>query len=316
MMKKYRFFPFLFLIVLGFMITGCGKADQSSSQGDEKKSETLTITHPLGKTKVEKNPEKIVVFDFGMLDTLDLMGIEVTGVPQANIPPYLEKYKDKKYVNVGSLKEPDFEKIAEIDPDLIIISGRQSDLYEEFTKLGPTVYMGLDPSRYLDSFKENVQTLGKIFGKEAFVNDEIAKIEEKIAQVKKKAEEANKNALILLANEGKVSAFGPGSRFGLIHDVLGFKPVDPNIEVSTHGQSVSFEYILEKNPDYLFVVDRTAVVGGKTNAKDTVENELVKKTKAYQEGHIVYLDPNFWYLSGGGLVSVREMIEEVENSLP
>jgi len=134
--------------------------------------------------------------------------------------------------------------------------------------------------------------------------------------VKKKAEEANKNALILLANEGKVSAFGPGSRFGLIHDVLGFKPVDPNIEVSTHGQSVSFEYILEKNPDYLFVVDRTAVVGGKTNAKDTVENELVKKTKAYQEGHIVYLDPNFWYLSGGGLVSVREMIEEVENSLP
>jgi iron complex transport system substrate-binding protein len=169
----------------------------------------------------------------------------------------------------------------------------------------------LDTNNYIASFKENVQTVAKIFGKEDMVQEEIAAIEKQIEDVNKKVTELGKTALIVLANDGKVSAYGPGSRFGLIHDVLGFKAVDENIEASTHGQSISFEYIVEKDPDFLFVIDRTAVVGGESSAKEVIENDLVKNTKAYKEGNIVYLDPNYWYLSGGGLVSVSEMILEV-----
>src|SRR5699024_2907688 len=81
--------------------------------------------------EVDKNPEKVIVFDFGSLDTLDKLDIDVTGVPQKNVPEYLDKYEGEAYENIGALKEPDFEKIAEIDPDLIIISGRQSDVYDQ-----------------------------------------------------------------------------------------------------------------------------------------------------------------------------------------
>jgi iron complex transport system substrate-binding protein len=102
----------------------------------------------------------------------------------------------------------------------------------------------------------------------------------------------------------------------LIHEELGFTPVDENIEVSRHGQSISFEYILEKNPDYLFVIDRSAVVGNSDiNARQTIENDLVRKTDAYKNGRIVYLNPNYWYLSGGGLVSVSEMMQQILVSL-
>lgn len=34
---------------------------------------------------------------------------------------------------------------------------------------------------------------------------------------------AEEKALLVLANEGKVSAYGAGSRYGFIHDVFGFK---------------------------------------------------------------------------------------------
>src|SRR5690606_30561817 len=186
-----------------------------------------------------------------------------------------------------------------------------SELYEEFKAIAPTIYVGLDTANYIESFKENVQTVAKIFDKEDMVKEEIAAIEKQIEEVNKKVTELGKTALIVLANDGKVSAYGPGSRFGLIHDVLGFQAVDENIEASTHGQSISFEYIVEKDPDFLFVIDRTAVVGGESSAKEVIENDLVKNTKAYKEGNIVYLDPNYWYLSGGGLVSVSEMILEV-----
>lgn len=284
--------------------------DTSASENKE-----VTVTHLLGETTVKVNPEKVVVFDFGMLDSLDKLGVEVTGVPQANIPPYLSKFEDSNYENVGSLKEPDFEKIAEIEPDLIIISGRQQDSYEELTKIGPTIYMGLDTSKYIESFKDNQTTLGKIFNKEAEVEKEIAAIETSIQALHEKASSNESNGLIVLANEGNISAYGPGSRFGLIHDVFGLEAADEQIEVSTHGQNVSFEYIAEKNPDYLFVIDRGAAVGGESSAKELIENELVFDTNAYKNDNIVYLDPNFWYLSGGGLVSVSEMIKEIENGL-
>ncbi|MNN99776.1 putative ABC transporter solute-binding protein YclQ precursor [compost metagenome] len=63
----------------------------------------------------------------------------------------------------------------------------------------------------------------------------------------------------------------------------------------------------------MFVVDRGAAVDGaaKTGAKALVENELVKKTNAFKNNHIVYLDQNYWYLSGGGLESVAAMVNEV-----
>ena len=51
-------------------------------------------------------------------------------------------------------------------------------------------------------------------------------------------------------------------------------------------------------------------------AEQVLNNDLVKGTKAYQNKNIVYLDPNYWYLSGGGLVSLSEMVKEVEAALP
>lgn len=314
-MIKKRWLSIFVAFFTAILLAACGNEENASGTKTKSDREEITIKHELGETKVKKKPEKVVVFDFGVLDSLDKLGVEVAGVPQANIPSYLEKYKDSKYENVGGLMEPDFEKISEIAPDLIIISGRQADSYEKFAEIAPTVYMGIDTKNYMDSFTNNMKTLGKIFGKEKEVEKELARINEQIEAVKAKTEKANGKALIVLTTGGKVSAYGPGSRFGIIHDVLGIQPVDANIKVSPHGQSISFEYIAEKNPDYLFVVDRDAVVEGKPSAKQTIENELVKKTNAYKNNRIIYLNPNYWYLSGGGLISVTEMINEVEKGI-
>ncbi len=323
-MKK-NFLLLLLALVLTFVLAACGGQQTGGSEPAESQAEPeitedevveeepteLTFQHELGEVTVSVNPEKVVVFDFGVLDSLDKLGVEVTGLPQANIPPYLAKFEDAKYENVGSLKEPDFEKIAEINPDLIIISGRQRDLYDEFTKLGPTIYMAIDNANFMESFTQNQEVLGQIFDKEDIIAAELATINEAIAGINEKAAEVG-NALIVLANEGNISAYGPGSRFGILHDVFGVPAFDENIEISTHGMNVSFEYIVEQDPDYLFVVDRNVVVAGEAAAKDTIENELVQNTKAYQNGNIVYLDPNYWYLSGGGLVSVSEMVKAIQ----
>lgn len=310
----------ILLILTGLFaltLAACGGADDSTEAKDTEKSETeeVVVKHELGETTVEKNPETVAVFDFGSLDTLDKLDINVAAIPQQNVPTYLEKYASDEYENAGGLKEPDFEKLAEINPDLIIISGRQADLYDQLSEIAPTIYLDVDTTDYMNSFEKNVSVIGEIFEKEDEAQAELDKIQEQIDATAKKAKEADKSGLIILANDDKISAYGPSSRFGLIHDLLGVTPIDENIEASTHGMNVSFEYVTEKDPDMLYVVDRGAVVGGESSAAVIVENKLMKKTKAYQEDNIIYLNPEYWYLSGGGLESVAKMVEEVDNSL-
>jgi iron complex transport system substrate-binding protein len=312
MKKKWQ--SFILILIMAVFATACGTdSNEETSSSEVAEQETITVTHQLGETNVEKNPETVVVFDYGVLDSLDKLGVEVTALPKQSLPGYLEKYNGDQYEDAGGLKEPDFEKINELEPDLIIISGRQQEAYEELSEIGPTVYMALDTTRYMESYEENAKLLGEIFGKEAEVEAELSSVNEAIATLNEKATASGKNGLIILANEGNISAYGPGSRFGLLHDVFGVKPVDETIEASTHGQNVSFEYLVEKDPDYLFIVDRGAVVeGGQSSAKSIVENKLVENIQAVKNDNVVYLNADYWYLSGGGLISVAEMVKEIE----
>ena len=278
-------------------------------------AQVLVVNHELGKTEVPLNPQRVVVFDFGALDTLDKLGVDVLATAKLNLPPYLSKYGAAEYANVGGLTQPDLEAINELKPDLILISARQSAYYPELSRIAPTVYAGVNTSDYVESFKVNMTTLGAIFGKETEVAEALAEIDAAISRVRLKA--AGKTALVALVTGGTASTYGPGSRYVFIYDVMGFTPVDRNIVASTHGQNISWEYILIHDPDYILVIDRDAAVGnaGTSPAKQVIENALVKETKAYKNGNIVYLDPYYWYLSGGGLVSFAKMIEDIETAL-
>ncbi len=303
------------IAIMALALGACGEGKEASTDATAPVA-TVSVAHKLGTVEVKQNPERVVVFDFGALDTLEALGVDVIGLPKANIPAYLSQYKDDKYVDVGNLKEPNFEAIHAAKPDLIIISDRQAKLFDQLNEIAPTVYTNVDYSDYLPSLEKNVQTLASLFGKEAQATEALTKLEQEIAAVNEKTTAMNEKALIVLVNDGKISAYGSKSRFGFIHDVLGVKQADENISVSTHGQSVAFEYIVKTNPDYIFVIDRSAVVGNsETAAKQVIENELVQKTNAFKNSHIVYLDPNVWYLSGGGLGSAQEMVNEVKAAL-
>lgn len=301
------------MIVIISVIFGIYGVTKFAGNGVSADGEKIKITHKLGETEVTKNPSRVIVFDYGIADALNTLDVEIIGLPKSNLPSLLSKYEDGKYENVGGLKEPDMEKVYELKPDLIIMSGRLESYYEELNKIAPTIYLGVDNTDYLGSFKKNMETLGQIFDKEKEVKTQVAKVEEAIGKVNEKAEGVN--ALIALANDNAFSVYGEGSRFGIIHKEFGIEAVDKTIESSTHGQKASFEYILDKNPDYLFVIDRAAVTGGNTSAKEMFDNEIIKKTDAYKNGNIVYLDADVWYTISGGIESTQKMVDEVLEAL-
>ncbi|PAU88243.1 iron ABC transporter substrate-binding protein [Pseudomonas sp. WN033] len=277
-------------------------------------NETVTIQHSSGETEVPVNPQKAVVIDWSTLDTLQQLGVTVQGTPSNTAPELLKQYRDGDFIRAGSLFEPDLEVLQSTQPDLIITGRRAQGQYAEVAKFGPTIDVTPDPKDLLGSLERNTRLLGQIYAREAEAEALISKLEASVQELRKLTAEQG-NGLLVLTTGGRMAAFGSGTRFGMIHDVFGLPPAADNLQVGRHGHSVSFEFLLEANPDWLFVMDRDAAIGREgVAAAQLMDNELVKATTAGQKGQIVYLDPVSWYLldnSGIGVMqtSVETLIE-------
>lgn len=289
-----------------------------NAEGSKNNGGAVEVTHKLGTTALEKTPERVVVLDFGALDVLDALEVNVVGLPKSGkLPEYLSKYSADEYGNVGTVKEPDLEAINELKPDLIVMAGRMEEYYDELNGIAPTVYVESIAGEYMESFKTNLKMFGTIFNKEKSTEKIVDEVSKKVEEANKVITESGKNASIINLSGRKITAFSKVSRYSFLFNELGFKQADETLADSTHGQEVSFEYLVEKNPDYLFVVDRNSITGTETgqSTKEVIENELVKQTNAYKNGNIVYLDSVNWYTVSGGYQSTLGMADEILNAI-
>ena len=289
--------------------------DRNVNAGDEEAEPELEETT----VEVPKNPENIVVFDMASLDTIGALGGEVAGAPLESVPGYLEKYLADDAYNAGTLFEADIIEVESQQPDLIVIGGRSSALYDDLSEIAPTVDLSLRGS-YLENLERNATFLGEVLGAEDEAEAAIAEITEGIEEARAATADAG-TGLGLMVSGGELSALAPagdgsdarGARGGLIYDAFGVQPVVDDIKAATHGEPVSFEFLLETNPDTLWVVDRDAATGeaGAQAAAAVLDNDIVRQTKAAQDDRILYLDPVAWYIVFGGIDTTKIMIDDV-----
>lgn len=292
------------IVIAGFLLS------LSTPSGAE-----TEIVHQQGTRSFQSPPQRVVTFDLASLDTLDALDVPVVGVPKAFLPPYLDRYRKDDIENVGSLFEPDFEKVARMGPDLVIVASRSSPAYDLLDQIAPTIDMTVWGEGFLAQFKDRVSSLARLFDRVEPAEVRLAAIDQRIADIRQRAADAG-SALVILTNGGKLSAYGPGSRFGIIHDEFGFEPAMDDIRTAVHGDPVSFEFILQQDPEWLFVVDRDSVVGaGASSARATLDNELIHQTRAFRNDRIVYLDTLQWYLIANGLRSVETMLDDVLSAI-
>ena len=71
-----------------------------------------------------------------------------------------------------------------------------------------------------------------------------------------------KTAIVGLVTSGGLNVLGNDGRCSMIGREIGFENigVDAEIDTATHGNEASFEFIVEKDPDYLFILDRDAAI--------------------------------------------------------
>lgn len=336
------------LVGLMFLLVACSNSEDqksSDSKSDDKSSDkTVTVKNSYEASgeerdgsdaekvndtvKVPVNPKNAVVFDYGALDTMKELGLKdkVKAVPKGedgeSLPDFLSDFKDKKYLNTGSLKEVNFDKVAAAKPEVVFISGRTANqkILDELEKAAPdakVVYIGADEENSAKSMKKNTEILGKIYEKEDKAKELNKEFDDKVASIKDKTKEfKDQTAAFLLVNEGELSTFGANERFGsMIFNTMGFKPVDESIKNSQHGQNITNEYLVEKNPDMIFAMDRGQAIGGKSTAKKALGNDVIKYVDAVKNDKVYELDPKLWYFASGSTTTSVKQIEEVEKAI-
>ncbi len=277
----------------------------------------VQIEHAKGEATVTAQPQKTVVFDLPSLDIMNVLGVKAAAVPKARFPESLAAYNEESVPKVGTLFEPDQEALKTLAPDLILVGGRSRAKFDAVSTIAPTLDMSVDTQAPLKSIERNTHTLGAIFNKETQAKAALEKLNASIDELKAKSAKAG-NAMIVLSVGDKTSAFGPGSRFGMIYDVFGFTPNDAVKNLSASDRHpVKLEDIASADPDWLFVIDRNAATGKKdTPAREKLENSVIRDTRAAKTNRIVYLDPYNWYIMGSaGLTSMQQNIDQISAAL-
>lgn len=262
-------------------------------------AQNIPVDTVKGTVDLAINPSPLVVYDMSLLQDLAALNVAVDGMPSNLRLDNLHADTQPEPKGVGTVFEPDLEALNAMKPQAILIGSRMAEKYDELANIAPTLDMTIDTANIYESSKQRLHDLGALFGK----SDEAAKLQGNIDTLIDETKTVTKDkgtGLVIMVNGNKMSAFGDKSRYGFIHTVLGVPMTDNQIADAAHGQPVSFEYLQKTNPDWLFVIDRSAAIGEDgAGAKAVLDNPLVAQTSAWSKNQVVYLSPDSYLAFGG-----------------
>ena len=307
----------------------------------------VTVTDSDGnEVTVKTNPAKVAIFDYSILDILYNIGFEKTGITQVivpakdNLPDALSFYSgagDDTVISGGSLFYVDWDVMDLVQPDLVIVGGRafnmnasgerlsredaakyRSDTVERYPGTGfIKLTTNSTDSQLLIDIEHNIQVLAQIFPVlKPELEAKLAELKAGIAEIHDKAANSGKKALFcMMVDQTTLSIFNPTSRFDMLYEEFGFAPADDSSAVEwtdQHGFDVRAEYVLEKNPDVIFLLDRSATVGTGAGAENFLNDPIIKQTQAAVNGDIYILSGDAWYTMTGGISATEVMISDIK----
>ena len=256
----------LLLYYLPDMTSGHNAESNNTSQTFKEK----TIVHDFGTTKLKKVPKRIVILDnlYGeILNPLDITPVGAT-TGQADSQEFStlfkKQYKDAKVVSVGWQGNPDLDKIAELKPDLILMTGEQEDLYEELSEIAPTVGYQINTDENWD-YHETSLKVAEIFDKRDEMKKDLDRVDarEAVFAENVKAKFGNQKLMYLRVTDNDIRYYAYG-HFGYLYDTYHFNRAE-TFNPDDMFQVIDPDKLKDINPDLLIV---------QADSQELLENKL------------------------------------------
>ena len=299
----------LLLYYLPDMTSGHNAESNNTSQTFKEK----TIVHDFGTTELKKAPKRIVILDnlYGeILDPLDITPVGAT-TGQADSQEFStlfkKQYKDAKVVSVGWQGNPDLDKIAELKPDLILMTGEQEDLYDELSEIAPTVGYQINTDENWD-YHETSLKVAEIFDKRDEMKKDLDRLDarEAVFAENVKAKFGNQKLMYLRVTDNDIRYYAYG-HFGYLYDTYHFNRAE-TFNPDDMFQVIDPDKLKDINPDLLIV---------QADSQELLDNKLKNSPvwtslKAVQNNKVIYADYST-YMLGFGIVSQEAIMKQISD---
>ncbi|WP_309080635.1 iron-siderophore ABC transporter substrate-binding protein [Zhihengliuella sp.] len=307
-------------------LTACGGGSTAGDASDAPASASSaeaaefpkTVEHFRGSTEIPEQPLRIAALDPSYVDATMLLGAELVAYTQYRqgsnpFPEYLGDVSEltDEAVNVGTIAEPDLEKILEAEPDLIITADvRQGAMYDQLNKIAPTVMSeSTGPT-----WKENVVLLGEAIGKKTEAEQAVADYEERAAAVGAAILEKDPEAtysLIRFAGEDTARLYSSNSFIGEIMADMGVpRPEGQPDSEEEIMVALSTEQILEA--DAGLIMESTWNPGGAEGEASVEQRDRFRSNPLYSQltGDILEVDDSV-FLSSVSIQGANEVVTQL-----
>ena len=299
----------LLLYYLPDMTSGHNAESNKTSQTFKEK----TIVHDFGTTELKKAPKRIVILDNLYGEILDPLHITPVGATTGQADSqefstlFKKQYKDAKVVSVGWQGSPDLDKIAELKPDLILMTGEQENLYEELSEIAPTVGYQINTDENWD-YHETSLKVAEIFDKRDEMKKDLDRVDarEAVFAENVKAKFGNQKLMYLRVTDNDIRYYAYG-HFGYLYDTYHFNRAE-TFNPDDMFQVIDPDKLKDINPDLLIV---------QADSQELLDNKLKNSPvwtslKAVQNNKVIYADYST-YMLGFGIVSQEAIMKQISD---
>ncbi len=270
-----------------------------------------TVTHVMGSTEIPAEPTRIVALDQTFVDAALALDTAVVGFTDirgsgGGTPPYLADPMGRLAPDarsVGELGDPSLEQIAALRPDLILSAKiRDEDVYEELSRIAPTVFSETTGP----TWKDNLRLLAQAIGKEDLAQTRLAEYEQRaraIGDAIRAAEGKNPTITVIRFSDMQTRFYQLASFSGIVLADVGLaRP--PSQDVDKLATEFSQERILDADADHIYF---TVAEGDSAPIRDQfMSNPLWSRLT----GEIHSVSNDVWIV-GVGLLAAHAMLDDL-----
>lgn len=295
--------PLALAAAVGLAACSSGE-DTDPPAGDAPAGDTHELEHAHGTTAVPEDPQRVVVLEPVQLDTAVAMGVTPVGAAVANeelgVPAYLGD-EAADIATVGTVAEPNVQKVAALEPDLIIgTESRHAALYDQLSDVAPTVFM----ASQADPWKDNVAFTAAALGDPDAGDELLAEYEQRCDEIAGEYDTEGMTAQLIRPRDGVLTLYGPTSFAGSTLECAGL--TIPEHDWEDISLDISPEKVLDAKAD---VVPVTV-----TDVADASEIPAAVSDNADQLGGVVPVDFQYW-IAGVGPVGGLAVLDDLEEIL-
>lgn len=282
-MSKIKKFLYLLLIfIISFSLFGCSNktpASNNSNKTVKTSSYPVTIKDSYNREiKLDKEPKRIISVAPNITEIIFALGKEKNLVGRTD---YCDYPADAKNItSIGSLQQPNIEKIAELKPDLVIASTHfPEQALKKLEELNIKVAV-LYGSEDFNGAYDTISKVGELTNAANESEQIISNMKKKVQDVEDKVKNKSKPTIYYVVSYGEAGDYTAG-KDTFISQMIGMAGGKNSADDVT-GWKYSIEKLVQNNPDILICSKYYNSKEGIKSTNGYKDLSAVKNNKLYE----------------------------------